>query len=122
MIIQSLKLKNFKNYSDKDVTFKKGLNVVYGENERGKSTIIDSIFTVLFTTTKEGVNKSFVQRISWNKDIQPELTITFLYKNDTYILDKLFSTATEGLTKKDVNKKITNPKNIALTISKFLGL
>ncbi len=122
MIIQSLKLKNFKNYSDKDVTFKKGLNVVYGENERGKSTIIDSIFTVLFTATKEGVNKSFEQRLSWNKDISPELTITFLYKNDIYILDKLFSTATEGLTKKDVNKKITNPKNIALTISKFLGL
>ncbi len=122
MIIQSLKLKNFKNYTDKNITFKSGLNVVYGENERGKSTVIDSIFTVLFTSVKEGVNKSFEQKKSWKGDLMPDLTVGFKYKNDTYILDKLFSTATESMTKKDSDKKITNPKNIALTISKFLGL
>lgn len=122
MIIQSLKLKNFKNYTDKNITFKSGLNVVYGENERGKSTVIDSIFTVLFTSVKEGMNKSFEQKKSWRGDLMPDLTVGFKYKNDMYILDKLFSTATESLTKKDSDKKITNPKNIALSISKILGL
>lgn len=122
MIIQSLKLKNFKNYSEKDVTLKSGLNVVYGENERGKSTLIDSIFTVLFIGTKEGVNKTFEQKKSWNGDKAPELTMEFKYKNDTYILDKLFTTLEESLTKKDSDKKITNPKNISLSISKILGL
>ena len=52
MYLASIKLKNFRKFDDKDniVTFKKGLNVLVGENDAGKSAIIDAIRLVLGTT------------------------------------------------------------------------
>ena len=39
MIIQELRLKNFGKFTDKSIQLKEGMNLMYGENESGKSTI-----------------------------------------------------------------------------------
>lgn len=44
MYIKSVKLKNFRNYSDLDISFSENVNVIYGENAQGKTNILEAIF------------------------------------------------------------------------------
>lgn len=44
MYIDSLELKNFRNYKENKINFSKTYNVIYGENAQGKTNIIEAIF------------------------------------------------------------------------------
>ena len=48
MIINKLEIKNFGKFHEKQVKFGSGINVVYGENESGKSTLHTFIRSMLF--------------------------------------------------------------------------
>ena len=39
MIIKDIRLINFGKFHDTEIHFERGLNIVYGENEAGKTTI-----------------------------------------------------------------------------------
>lgn len=69
MYLSELKIKNFRCFDDGDyvIKFNNGLNVLVGENDSGKSAIIDAIRYVLGTTD-----------MSWNK-----LTPEDFYNEDT---------------------------------------
>ena len=43
MIIKSLKVYSFGSLVNREFNFEKGLNLIYGENESGKSTILKFI-------------------------------------------------------------------------------
>ena len=38
MIIKNVKLKNFRNYDDLNLELNNGINIFYGNNEKGKPT------------------------------------------------------------------------------------
>ena len=44
MWINNIKLKNFRNYDNKEIHLHENINVFYGENAQGKTNIIESIF------------------------------------------------------------------------------
>jgi len=44
VIVQNLKLNNFRNYKSFDAEFCNGYNIIYGENGQGKTNIIESLF------------------------------------------------------------------------------
>ena len=44
MYINSLKLRNFRNYEYLEIEFGKGYNIIYGHNAQGKTNIIEAIF------------------------------------------------------------------------------
>ncbi len=44
MVVEEIKLLNFRNFKEERVIFKKGLNVIYGENGQGKTNILEAIF------------------------------------------------------------------------------
>lgn len=44
MIIDSLKLKNFRNYSDEEFKFSGGINIISGANAQGKTNCAEAIF------------------------------------------------------------------------------
>ena len=50
MYIESIELKNFRNYQDLQLDFDKGTNIFYGDNAQGKTNILDSVY--LFGKTK----------------------------------------------------------------------
>ena len=56
MLIKEIKLENFRSYEFLEMPIKKGLNLIYGSNGSGKSTIIESIYYALsgksFRTTE----------------------------------------------------------------------
>ena len=48
MKIKELRLKNFGKFTNKEIHFLDGMNVIYGENESGKSTLYTFIRAMLF--------------------------------------------------------------------------
>ena len=48
MKIKELRLKNFGKFTSKEIHFLDGMNVIYGENESGKSTLYTFIRAMLF--------------------------------------------------------------------------
>jgi len=44
MKILSIELKNFRNYTSQTISFKDGLNVLYGDNGAGKTNVIESVY------------------------------------------------------------------------------
>jgi DNA replication and repair protein RecF len=44
MIIQSIELKNFRNYEDLNIHFDAGTNILYGDNAQGKTNILEAAY------------------------------------------------------------------------------
>ena len=53
MIIKELELINFGKFNNKTVRFEKGMNIIYGENEAGKTTLHTFIRGMLFGIEKQ---------------------------------------------------------------------
>ena len=49
MKINNLKLKNFRNYSDLDISFNDHLNIIIGNNAQGKTNILEAIYFLSIT-------------------------------------------------------------------------
>lgn len=50
MYLSDLRLYDFRNFSELDVAFKKGINIFYGDNAQGKTNLLESVFFI--TTLK----------------------------------------------------------------------
>lgn len=82
MHICTVIINNFRCYENKTIfTFKKGLNVLVGENDSGKSALIDSIKYVLGTTDQnwQRVNISDYS----NEDTSKPINITIIFSDLT---------------------------------------
>ena len=52
MIIKRYKCLRFAGLKDKQIDFTDGINVILGDNEAGKSTLVEGIYSVMFKSTK----------------------------------------------------------------------
>lgn len=53
MQIKKLQVNNFGKLKNKEINLESGINVIYGENESGKSTLLDFIISMFY-----GINKN----------------------------------------------------------------
>ena len=120
MIINRLKLENWKNFDDAEFTFTPGVNIVEGSNYSGKTSFIQALYFALFNETlykqltakdlkKEGVKNASVafdftvdgQEYRIRRNISGEKVI----KTDSYIyrlengreVEELESTSKKGM-------------------------
>lgn len=77
MYIKQLKLQNFRNYNNLKVSFKNGINIIYGKNAQGKTNLLEGIYVL-------GLTKSHRSFIDTNliKNNQNYLTIEGIIKNN----------------------------------------
>ena len=54
MIIESLELKNYRNYDELHMQFSPGTNILYGNNAQGKTNILESIYVCSTTKSHRG--------------------------------------------------------------------
>ena len=82
MFLSKLKLKNFRKYENLEVSFKDGLNVLIGENDSGKTTIIDAIRILLGTQSHEYY---YIDEKDFNNpNEEMEIECTFSFKDNSY--------------------------------------
>lgn len=81
MFLSRLKLKNFRKYKELEVPFKKGLNVLIGENDSGKTAIIDSIRILLGTQSYEFYILNEKDFNNLNDELEIECTFCFEEKS-----------------------------------------
>lgn len=81
MYLSKLKLKNFRKYRELEIPFKEGLNVLIGENDSGKTAIIDSIRILMGTQSYEYY---FIDEKDFNdKNKELEIECTFSFKKES---------------------------------------
>ena len=78
MILKSLKLKNFRKYEKLDLIFSEGLNLLIGENDSGKTAIIDAIKLVLKTHSYEWIRVKESDFFNESNNFRIELKFTNL--------------------------------------------
>ena len=54
MIIESVELKNFRNYKNLQMDFDCGTNILYGDNAQGKTNILESLYLSATTKSHKG--------------------------------------------------------------------
>ena len=54
MILKSVALKSFRNYSDLYMEFDRGTNILYGDNAQGKTNVLESIYVSGTTKSHKG--------------------------------------------------------------------
>ena len=94
MIIRQLNIKNFGKIHDKTLEFSPGINVLYGENESGKTTIHTFIKSMFFGLTrmrgKAARNDAYSTYEPWENPGVYGGTIWFASKGCHYRLSRNF--------------------------------
>lgn len=90
MYLESISIKNFRRFDEKEhlIKFNPGLSVLVGENDSGKSAIVDAIRLVLGTTDL-GWNHIRVSDFH-NEDTAREITISCHFENLTDMEQAIF--------------------------------
>lgn len=85
MIIESLELKNFRNYKDLKISFDEGTNILYGDNAQGKTNVLESLYVSGTTKSHKGSkdrelilfdeNESHIKTIVKKNDMENQIDI-----------------------------------------------
>ncbi len=54
MIIESIELKNYRNYDELHMDFSQGTNILYGDNAQGKTNVLEAIYVCATTKSHRG--------------------------------------------------------------------
>jgi len=86
MILKKLKLKNFRGYSNIEVTFDENFNVIIGKNDIGKSTILEAL-EIFFNN--DNLVKIEIQDLNvWSVQKEIQIGVTFVVDNaKEYLID-----------------------------------
>ena len=78
MYLAHLKIINFRKYENFTIDFNKGFNLLVGENDSGKTAIIDAIRKVLWTHSYESARLE--EEDFYNRDTDREIRIECIFK------------------------------------------
>ena len=89
MIVKNLLLRNYRNYSNKQLEFKPGINVILGENGVGKTNIVEAIYYLSLARSFRGVED--IDLIKYDADyasISSRIEIGKINRDITTIISK----------------------------------
>lgn len=125
MRIDRLHLQDFGQFHNKDITLAPGINILYGPNEAGKSTIKDFIVDMLFGIDKSrGIGARF-DHYEKRKPINGSAysgAMEITTPNGQYQIERNFSRQEKNTTVRDLNTgrevQLTEPNNLVGTVLK----
>ena len=97
MILSRFRLKRFKRFDDYEIRLRRGLNLLVGPNESGKSTVVEALGISLFIdpSTK---SKAVQSLEAWGSSGGMELELEFEHGGTEYVLTKNFGEGRAELT------------------------
>lgn len=124
-MIRQLEILQYAGVKNRTVTFEKGLNVILGENEAGKSTLVEALYSVLFMPIKIGnrksVDKIFMDNaFPYGTSDYAEVKVTFEYLGDRYDLHKLWHVKKPIIQLMRNDEKVINEAEIEALLSAYL--
>lgn len=87
MYIKELKLKDYRNYNELDITFDNQVNVIIGENAQGKTNLLEALYILAFTKSYRTTNDR--ELIKWNAEFAKVSGILYK-KNRNLPLELIF--------------------------------
>ena len=94
MIIRELKLKNFGKFTEKTIRFSEGINVIYGQNEAGKTTVYTAIGALLLGLDKQrgraAKTDAYTTYQPWEQKTWYEGSIRFSVGEKDFLLERNF--------------------------------
>ena len=78
MYVDTLAVKNFRNYSKEEIVFDKGINILYGDNAQGKTNLLEAIY---MAATSRSHRNSKDRDIIKNDSDESHIRLKFV-KND----------------------------------------
>ncbi len=82
MILKKIELENIKTHKKTSIPFKKGLNVLFGNNGAGKSTVLEMIGFILFDFLISNSHKDFVRDVKNDKPDYGTISLYIIGNND----------------------------------------
>ncbi len=101
MRLRRLKLRKFRSFGEYEVSFARGLNLLIGANESGKSTLMDALGVVLFVDPSTKA-KTIRELESWGSRGGMHLALTFEHGGNEYELSKDFGSGRAELKGPDI--------------------
>lgn len=94
LVIKNLKVGNFGKFNKMDIELSDGINIIYGENESGKSTLHSFIRAMFFGVVrlrgKAALNDQYTRFEPWENPAFYEGTMEFIVKGRRYRIDRVF--------------------------------
>lgn len=110
MIIKEISVVNFRNYETLSVSFKEGINIIYGENAQGKTNLLESIYFLGMTKSHRNFidanlihkDRSFfrIEGIIKSKTFDKKMEISYDNNRKKYKID--------GNEEKKIHEYVTN--------------
>lgn len=90
MLLQSIAIRDLAGLSEVSIdTFDPGLNVIVGDNEAGKSTILTALRAAIFH--RHGSGSRFVKNLApYGRQVRPQVDLEFALSGTSYRLEKRF--------------------------------
>ena len=110
MFLKKIELKNFRNYDNIELNFRKNINIFIGNNAQGKTNILESIYFLSITKSHRTSKESFL--IKENKIFTK---VTGKIRNDSGISKKYEIVLNEN------GKKVSINDNLEKKISDYLS-
>ena len=126
MKINSITIKNFKKFRNETVQFRKGLNIIVGPNEAGKSTIAEALIICLYGDPKTRSQAFLSNAISWKEEgsieQRPIFELEFKANDKHYYLYKNFEKKEALLKSVDGREEYTTIKSVQKFIGELVGI
>lgn len=116
MIIRHVNIRRFRKLRDRDLVCGPGLNVVYGRNDAGKSTLHLAFAAALYPVTPADV----LTFAPWGEDQAGAITIEFEADEHRFVLHKDFRSRRVVLEGK--GERIEDAREVARQVGGMLGL
>lgn len=115
-MLESLTLKNFRKHVEKTIVFSEGLNYLRGQNEAGKSTLLEGIAYALFGT--KGLRESISEVVTYGQPVNSlEVTLAFKFDGVRYVASR----SPKGAEINYGDKKVTGQTETRLFIERLFG-
>ena len=90
MIINRLKLRNFRNYDNLDITFNDKLNIIIGNNAQGKTNILEAIYFLSITKSNlANSDKNCIKKNMLSSKLEASIVDKIGKKNITIVLNNI---------------------------------
>ncbi|MDP3024919.1 MAG: AAA family ATPase [candidate division Zixibacteria bacterium] len=121
MRVEKLGLKRFGKFDKFEIRLSKGINLIKGDNEAGKSTLVEALTCALYDDPKS-TKKELKDKTSWGFQKDFEMKLDFEAEGNSYSLEKDFDSGFLKLSKTPSGESWEDKKSIEEIINQKIGI